>query len=233
MMKTLQIKSFCLLFFSFINFLCPSQSLQRGDVTLNANYGVPHLYKGVVSVIASSDQFKNQFEGTEQLSPITGINPMSFKAEFGINKWLSLGLSSAFWTIKFGVTDNYNVLHAGQITGTDETDTYKFKINSTSFGLRPNFHIPLESRKHDIYIGMAFGITLNKLNIDFSSTDINKKAPGFNVDLSLPGGTYLAPTLGYRYYPSEYVGANFEVGYEKGAFLQAGIIVRFNVLRKN
>jgi len=30
----------------------------------------------------------------------------------------------------------------------------------------------------------------------------------------------------------EYVGANFEVGYEKGAFLQAGIIVRFNVLGK-
>jgi hypothetical protein len=56
--------------------------------------------------------------------------------------------------------------------------------------------------------------------------------PNFNYDLSLPGGIYLAPTLGYRYYPWEYVGANFEVGYEKGAFIQAGIIVRFNVLGK-
>jgi hypothetical protein len=218
--------------FFFCGFFCHSQSVKKGDLMLNANYGVPHLYKGIVSVVASSDQFKNQFDGTVELSPITGINPMSFKAEFGINKWLSMGLSGAFWAIKFGVTDKYNVLHAGQVTGTDETDTYKFRISSASFGIRPNFHIPLENRKHDVYVGMAFGITQNKLNIDFSSTDVNKVYPNFNYDLSLPGGTYLAPTLGYRYYPSEYVGANFEIGYEKGALLQAGVIVRFNVLGK-
>jgi hypothetical protein len=232
-MKVLQIKpSYCLLIFSVINLIGHSQSVKRGDLMVNVNYGVPHLYKGIVSVVTSSDQFKNQFDGTVVLSPITGMNPISFKAEFGITKWLSLGLSGAFWTIKFGVTDNYNVLHAGQVTGSDETDTYKFRISSTSFGIRPNFHIPLESRKHDLYVGMAFGITQNKLNIDFSSTDVNKVYPNFNYDLSLPGGTYLAPTLGYRYYPSEYVGANFEIGYEKGALLQAGVIVRFNVLGK-
>ena len=52
-------------------------------------------------------------------------------------------------------------------------------------------------------------------------------------DLSLPGGLYFAPSIGYRYYFNPYFGLNFELGYEKGAILQGGLVVKFNTKKAN
>jgi hypothetical protein len=80
----------------------------------------------------------------------------------------------------------------------------------------------------DIFIGMGIGITKNTLNIDFSSTDVNKVFPNLDYDLSLPGGVYFAPTIGYRQYFNNVFGYSAELGYEKGAIVQAGLVLRLN-----
>lgn len=205
-----------------------SQAFDQGTVAISANIGVPHLYKRIVKLATQSDKFKSAFNGKLEVSNFKGQNPISFKGEWGVNKYFGIGLSGSSWTMSFQVKDNYNILHAGQVTGTDEVDIYKFKLTSTSFGIRPNIHIPFESSKHDFFIGLGLGITSNKLNIDFTSTDVEKVLPGTKYDLSLPGFIYFAPSIGYKYYFSDYVGLNFEFGYEKGAILQGGIALRFN-----
>ena len=55
---------------------------------------------------------------------------------------------------------------------------------------------------------------------------MNKVFPNLKYDLSLPGGFYFAPTIGYRNYFNEYAGMNLDRGFDKGAILQAGFVVR-------
>lgn len=210
-----------------------AQSLESSDIMLNANYGVPHLYRGIVKIAANRADFKTRFAGTLEVSDITGLNPISIKGEYGVNEYFGLGLSMGFWTINFNVKDYYNLQNQNQGTIIkDSVDTYTFKISSKSFGIRPNLHIPLKSRSNDIFFGLGLGITKNKLTIGFASTDAGRLAKAFGKDLeyslSLPGGIYFAPSIGYRHYFGEYIGLNFEFGYEKGALLQAGVVIRFN-----
>ena len=218
--------------------ICLAQSLKKGDIILNGNIGVPHLYKNIIKVAVNRDKFKEYFEGKLEVSSITGTNPIAVKGEYGITKYFGLGFSAAFWTINVDVKDYYNIQNQSQgTTIQDSTDIYSFKISSKSYGIRPNLHIPMESRSNDLYIGLGMGITKNKLTIGFSSTDAGRLAKAFGkdlqYDLSLPGGVYFAPSIGYRHYFGEYVGLNFELGYEKGAIVQAGIVLRYNVLKED
>jgi len=219
-------KNLLFLFFVFSISNYFAQSFTKKTIVVNTNIGIPHLYKGIVKVATESDLFKKQFSGKLEIKDFKGINPLFFKAEYGISKYFGIGLSCAYWNLSFKVLDYYNIIRAGQIIGSDETDTYQFKISSTSFGIRPNLHIPFNNQKHDLYLGVALGITKNKLGVDFSSTDVNKVFPNLNYDLSLPGGFYFAPTIGYRNYFSEYIGMNIELGFDKGSVLQTGFVVR-------
>lgn len=205
-----------------------SQGFRQSTIVAGVNIGAPHLYRGLVKLATRNEVFKSKFNDRLEVSEITGFYPVLFRAEYGINKYFGIGISGGTWNMRFDVKDNYNVLHAGQVTGTDEIDTYKFKITSTSFGIRPNLHIPIENEEIDIFLGFGIGITKNSLNIDFSSTDVNKVFPNLDYDLSLPGGVYFAPTIGYRQYFNNVFGYSAELGYEKGAIIQAGLVLRLN-----
>ncbi|MBA3682100.1 MAG: hypothetical protein H0W73_13225 [Bacteroidetes bacterium] len=210
-----------------------SQSVSKGDIALNVNIGAPHLFKGITKLAANSSVFKSNFDGIVEISSIKGTNPIAIKGEYAFDKLFTLGLNYSFWSLSFDVEDHYNAQNVsfGPIYE-DSVDIYKIHISSTSYGIRPVFHFPLESPKNDIYIGLGLGITKNNLNINFSSTDAGRFTTIFRreleVDLSLPGGIYFAPSIGYRHYFVPGFGLNFELGYEKGAIIQGGLVFRFN-----
>ena len=208
-----------------------AQSFSQGDIIINGNIGTPHLFKKIIKVAANSNAFKNNFGNVLEISSIKGFNPIALKAEFGINEMFGLGLNYSFWNVHFDVKDYYNLQNQNTIVK-DSADIYSIKISSKSFGIRPNFHFPFENPKNDLYIGVGLGFTSNKLNIGFSSTDVGRLAKSFGkdleYDLSLPGGIYFAPSMGFRHYFNPFVGLNFEIGYEKGAILQAGLVVKFS-----
>ncbi len=216
-----------------LNYRVRAQSVNRGDVILNANIGTPHLFKSFAKIVAKSEAFKVNFDGNIEVSAIKGLNPIAIRAEYGINEVFGIGLNYSFWNIRFDVTDHYNALrqNLGSIF-VDSVDVYKLKISSKSFGIRPNFHFPIKSQMHDVYIGLGLGFTSNKLDISFSSTDAGRFTSKFRKELkyglSLPGGFYFAPSIGYRAYFNPFFGLNFELGYEKGAILQAGLVFKFN-----
>ncbi len=210
-----------------------AQSVHKGDIALNANIGTPHLFKGIIKIAANSNIFKENFDGIVEIKSIKGLNPIAIKGEYAFDKHFTLGLNYSFWSISFDVEDHYNAqnISFGSIYE-DSVDIYKISISSKSYGIRPVFHFPLESYKNDIYIGLGLGITKNSLNINFSSTDAGRFTSIFHkeleYDLSLPGGVYFAPSIGYRHYFNPFIGLNFELGYEKGAIVQGGLVFRFN-----
>jgi len=214
-----------------------AQAVSKGDIILTANIGAPHLFKGIVKVATGSNAFKNNFDGKLEVSSIKGLNPIAVKAEYGFHKRFTLGLNYATWNLKFDVTDYYNIQNqsAGNILQ-DSVDVYNIKLKSTSFGLRPVFHFAGKSTRNDWYIGLGLGITKNTVAVDFSSTDIGRTlgplADRLKKDLSLPGGVYFAPSLGYRRYLNNYIALNFELGYEKGAIVQAGLSAKIPTAKK-
>ena len=210
-----------------------SQGIDKGTVVVTGSIGSPHLFKKIIKLAANSEGFKKNFGKALEVSAITGLNPVSTKGEYCFNKYFGLGYSIALWSIKFSINDYYNLQN--QNAGTfikDSVDTYTFKISSQSFGIRPNIHFPFENPKHDVYIGLGLGITKNKLSIGFNSTDAGRLVKSFGkdleYDLSLPGGVYFSPSIGYRTYFGKFIGLNFEFGYEKGAIIQAGLAIRLN-----
>jgi len=222
--------AFAALLFSFCG---NAQSVNKGDIALNANIGAPHLFKGITKLAANSAAFKENFDGILEISSIKGFNPVSVKGEYAFDKLFTLGLNYSYWNLSFDVEDHYNAqnISYGSIYE-DSVDIYRLKLSSSSYGLRPVFHFPLKSWKNDLYLGLGLGITKNKLNINFSSTDAGRFTSVFGkeleVDLSVPGGFYFAPSIGYRHYFVPAFGLNFELGYEKGAIVQGGVIFRFN-----
>lgn len=209
---------------------------QKGDVTIGASYGVPHLYKNVVKLATRTEVFKSAFNGTLEISKIKGVNPISARALYAITDHFELGVSICRWDMNLSVKDYYNVQQAGNVLGRDEIDTYQFKITSTSFGVRPNYVSTRLSANgwYQLYIGAGIGYTSNNLSIGFSSTDIGKVFPNLRYSLSLPGGLYFAPTIGIRDYfgKNGNFGVNLELGYEKGAVLQAGIVIKIRTKKK-
>lgn len=208
-----------------------SQSFSEGELAFTGSIGTPHTFRNAVRLITKTDLFKETFEGYVEVK-VTGMNPTSYKGEYGVHKMFGVGVCVASWNMQAAVTDKYNVVRPGQSVATDEIDTYKFKMSSISFGVRPNFHFPFENKKTDLYIGVGLGFTKNSLTIDFASTDVNKVLPIDHYSFSLPGGFYFAPTLGYRYYFANFVGLNFELGWDKGAILQGGIALHFQTKKK-
>lgn len=224
---------FLIVIFSHVYLKPKAQSVNNGDIALNVNIGSPHLFKGIVKIAANSAVFKENFDGIIEISSIKGINPIAIKTEYGFDKLFTLGLNYSFWNISFDAEDHYNSQNISYGSAyEDSVDIYKIKISSKSFGIRPVFHFPIKSYKNDIFIGVGLGITKNNLNINFSSTDAGRFSKNFNKelghDLSLPGGAYFAPSIGYRHYFNPFFGLNFELGYEKGAILQGGLVFRFN-----
>ena len=215
------------------NFNFKAQSVNRGDIILNANIGAPHLFKTFAKIAAKSEAFKVNFDGNIEISAIKGLNPVAIRAEYGVNEVFGIGLNYSFWNIRFNVTDHYNAQrqNIGPLF-VDSVDIYQLKISSRSLGIRPNFHFPIESARHDVYIGLGLGFTSNKLDISFSSTDAGRFTSKFRKDLkyglSLPGGFYFAPSISYRAYINPFFGLNFEFGYDKGAIVQAGLVFKFN-----
>ncbi|MCE3229730.1 MAG: hypothetical protein K0S32_4281 [Bacteroidetes bacterium] len=209
-----------------------SQSHNKGDIMLGANMGAPHLFKGIVKLAVKSQGFQENFSGIIEISDISGLNPLAVKGEYGFGEVFGLGLNYSTWNLSFDVKDYYNVQNQNGTIVKDSFDIYKIKVTSTSYGLRPVLHIPMKTFKHDIYFACGLGITKNALSISFSSTDVGRIAKKFNkdleVDLSLPGGIYFAPSVGYRVYFHPYFGMNIELGYEKGAIIQGGFLFRFN-----
>ncbi len=216
-----------LLFILMQNASISQEGFGKKQVIFNVSIGAPHLTKTTVRLITKTDAFKNSFNNIAGVT-VKGLNPVSFKCEYGFNKYFGLGITLAAWNLKIDLTDRYNVLNSSQTLGADSVDIYKFKITSASIGIRPSLHIPTGDLYNDVYFSLGLGYTKLSLTVDFNSTDINRTLPVFDYrkKFSLPGSFYVSPLLGYRHYFSKPLAGVIEFGWEKGAIIQAGLSLR-------
>jgi len=201
-----------------------SQGYLKGDALFTIGLGAPHLKKSLVQYNTSTDDFRKGAKGNLKVS-VSGTNPIAVKYEYAFGKNFGLGLSLAWWTINVTLKDYYDIRSGNFVSA--QVDAYRYKFSSVSFGLRPNYHFTLKNKKGDLFVGCALGVTKNSVSFSYSSSYGNSLYRNAYYEGSSPLSLYLAPTIGYRQYLTNNFGLNAEVGFEKGALLQAGLVFRF------
>ena len=108
---------------------------------------------------------------------------------------------------------------------TDGVNSYvqTWKWTYTIIGVRGAYHFPLDNEKLDLYLGAM--LSYNILNFKYTDTD-----PNFNTSFDYSAGYGSAAGFsgfgGIRYYLSDNVGLNAELGYGI-AYLTLGVSFKF------
>lgn len=212
---------FCIVCF---NYHLAAQVIQKGDIICSLSFGIPHLEKLKIKTSTQSHSFKSSFKGTVKVNYIRGTNPLTFKYEYCLGKYFGLGASLSFWSVRVNFQDDY--------AGGKYTDSYYYKFSCIALGIRPNFHIPIEDKKADLYIGCAIGLSKRSVSADFHSSTVNLNPYNYSyLEHDYKATLFVAPTLGYRKYISKNFGLNVELGYENRALFQVGLVFRFRPIK--
>lgn len=154
---------------------------------------------------------------------VSGLGPTGLRTEFMVNNWLGLGADAMYNQAQatFDRTEIDGYVGGVAIYGVHH---YNLTLNRTRIQARINFHIPVKSKRLDWYGGIAFGSNAMKTTL----TRDGQKTQ--NVDDVQPRFHYLSisarTSLGFRYYPTKFVGINFELGIG-GPIFTTGVSTRF------
>lgn len=147
---------------------------------------------------------------------IKSIPALQISYDYGLTKWLSVGLAGSLQTFKFDVTDYSYVGDDGETKTEDFTSDFK----RSTVGLRVLFHYA-NSDKLDLYSGLR--INLTNRNIKTESTD-----PNFDIEeaLAISNGTRFGvgiTAFGLRYFITDNIGLGIET------HIGAPYVANFNV----
>lgn len=207
--------------------LLHAQVYQKGDVVLNANYGVPQISSALVRPLVRT--WAKTMTGETSLS-LSNSGVWNGKLDFGVHKDFSFGLAVSYWDMGVSVNRNYVDIDPRDNVSKNFTDSYRFNLSALAVGARGNYHFNTDNKKLDPYYGIALGVTKYSYGISFNSTYPDKLVLPNNVWKWGRSGwsTYFATTFGMRYYPVKYVGLNFELGWDRGAFLFGGVVFKLH-----
>jgi hypothetical protein len=195
-----------------------------GDIIISPNIGYPHVTPAILK--ASFYAYNKLFPDGNLGFSLTSHGVYNIKAEYALLDNLGLGLAASYWDMSFKIQNNYS---GNAVSYHDDVNV---DMSANAFGVRGNYHLvdETESRWFDLYTGLTIGTTYYQKNIVFTSTN-----PGRQVDDAIPKkllnfhdgwSTYFSATFGARYYPVRYLGLNAELGWDRGAFLFAGVVVK-------
>ncbi len=179
----------------------------RGQIHMSYGYGFPRL-----------DNSRFDFHKDKNNFRVVGVGPFIFKAEYGLTRELSVGISATY--IKY--RSDWQELRFDDFHNRDLWTTYGTVAEDLAIMLRFNYHYRVTPRS-DLYIGGGMGYNM------WTEEDV---LPGraddstFNSFFKVPGATAAELTLGYRYYFRQRNAFYVEAGYGK-SIVQAGFVFKF------
>lgn len=209
--------------------LSKAQAYELGDLSMNFNYGAPQITPAVIKV-GLNLYYKSKWADNSYQFSIKNTGVYNAKLEYGVHENLSLGFAASYWSMGIDLQHNYNDNHPVTNVKTDFLDSYHFDVSAMAVGLRGNYHFfGGEKRKViDPYSGLTIGLTKYTYNVGFKSDYPDKKLPADTYHYKSGLSTYFSGTLGMRVYPVKYLGFNFEVGFDRGAFLFGGVVFKIH-----
>ncbi|WP_395053412.1 hypothetical protein [Flavobacterium sp.] len=155
------------------------------------------------------------------LAAFTNLNAQSFTEGTKVAQ-VGIGLGSDFGTpigasFEYGISETFGVgAYIGYASKTYPVFTDSYKVTSTLFGARGNYHFYTED-KIDVYGGAILG---------YNSASAKWEGNNNSPILATYGGVVYGGVVGGRYYFTESIGAFAEAGYGIG-YLTVGIVAKF------
>ena len=194
-----------------------AQSLEDGDETFSVFYG-PRLFKQLY--------YEPEVDANFKYYKIKDAGTLGLSSERMVSDLFSVGLDVLYSKANI----SYDQFVSGFVNGNFQQNTYNYNINVSSLCVffRSNIHFFwIFDEKMDLYMMVSLGYRRTKFKTNTSD-------PGFEFnpnlyysfgDPSFPVGGKFG--FGFRYYFSEVVGANIEVGFGQPN-IAAGINLRFS-----
>ncbi|OFY84827.1 MAG: hypothetical protein A3F72_19510 [Bacteroidetes bacterium RIFCSPLOWO2_12_FULL_35_15] len=196
------------------NFHLKSQAYATKQSFITAGYGFPSLYYSDVKNALEGYKKDYQTNSSRFTYDLKGYGPILLKYEYALTSIVGIGASFGYWNINYTQNFYYHPSGIGQEAITN------YRYSSFSAGARLNFHFGTKD-KLDPYAGIAGGFTKNTEKITYITGNIGPKCIFDNPSI------YFALTGGLKYYFTKNIGAYCELGYDKGAVLQAGLAFKF------
>ena len=186
-----------------------AQAVEEGNLVFEGYYGFPNLYTSVFKAAYANS-------GSELDLNVGGAGPYGFRFEYLLTDKVGLGLDVAISSSSVNYNELGTVYNPTLGTYTDVLYNYDFSTRKIAALVCFNYHF-LDNDEFDLY--STVGIGYSNRNFDFTSTDPDyvPKSLSSLVPVGFKGG------LGMRYFFTDNIGANLQLGFGAGGLLNAGI----------
>ncbi len=179
----------------------------KGQLHFSYGYGFPR-----------TDDGRFDFHKDKNAYRVEGVGPFIFKAEYGLTRQLSIGVSATYTQY----TSDWEEQRFDPFWQRDLWFRYGTKLHDIGAMLRLNYHWVVTPRS-DLYVGGGLGYNYWKSE-DF--TEFQPEDSLFTSYFKQPGPFAAEITLGYRYYFRQRNAIFIEAGYGK-SIVQAGFVFKF------
>jgi hypothetical protein len=187
------------------------QAVQKGTFINDPYIGGPNFGKQVIAV------------STLGKVDASGIGPLGLRMEFLISDRVGVTFDGIFNSAaaKYRYTPDIIVNDDGMTVPNNKEYSYSIQLNSLRIQFGMNYHFDFFGDNSDFFLG--FGGGTDNVQVNFSSTEPNFVGSLKPPILILPFSLRLR--VGTRYYFSEFLGANLEIGLG-GPFISGGLSFR-------
>lgn len=195
------------------NYFWDTKAHDRGQIHFSYGYGAPRLDSKLFEF------HKNEIEYFTR-----GIGPFIFKAEYGIKRNLSIGLS--FTYIKYN--SEFKRIRFDSTHLKDLPFVYGTTVHDIAAMLRVNYHKVITPRL-DIYLGGGAGYNM------WMSKDYTNYWPdqdSLNLQFVKPFPVIFEASAGFRYFVLNRTALFIEAGYGKSV-VQAGVVFKFRHTKRD
>ena len=198
-----------------ISFSSGAQALMQGNFVVDTYYGFPNFGRSFSQSVEDANTGGNNFKAG-------GIGPAGLRLEYMIADRVGIGADVIYNSniIKFSAVDStYN---GTTDTWSTQTNEYEYIMQRVRAQVRLNYHFDIASPDFDSYIGVGAGTNNRFRKTLENGVDISENDGLDNFTL-LPFSMRIA--LGARYYFSQNIGVNMEIGLG-GPVISAGLSVK-------
>lgn len=174
--------------------------VEKGSIIIEPYYGYSLFSTAIMESYERSDAPSSSYKG---------LGPMGIRFEYFVSDLIGLGIDA-----------NYKSLELSQDYLSDaNTYTETFTSKQIRVMARMNFHF-VRTEKVDFYAGYGIGYKSNS----WGFTDTNPNSIHTDFDALIPVAFRMS--TGVRYFFTDNIGANLEIGFAGGSLATAGITIK-------
>ncbi len=189
-----------------------AQAVEEENIIIEGYYGFPNLYTATFKAAYANS-------GSELDLTAGGAGPLGLRVEYMVTDKIGLGLDFGFSSSSINYNEVTTIVNP--TTGNLDNVTYAYDFSTKKIGALVcfNYHF-LDNDEFDLF--STVGIGYSNRSFDFTSTDPNYVP--VSVSRLVPVG--FKAGLGMRYFFTDNIGANLQLGFGHGGLVNAGLSIK-------